>query len=43
MLQWGIAPGSKNLALRPGLGSAAGMWPVAAGGVRRGLPESGRR
>lgn len=45
MLQWGIAPGSKNLAQRPGLGSAAGMWTVGGldGGGGEGVPARVRQ
>lgn len=41
MLRWGTAPGSKKLAQRPGLGSAAGRWTVEGGG--EGRPGSGGR
>ena len=42
MLQWGIAPRSQNLALRPGLGCAAEMWTIGHSGGE-GWPGSGRR
>lgn len=45
MLQWGIGPGSKNLAQRPGLGNAAGKWTVGGleGGVGEGEPAGVRQ
>lgn len=43
MLRWGTAPGSKKLAQRPGLGSAAGRWTVDGGGGGEGGPAGVRR